>query len=346
MADQVLVTGGSGFIGGWVVARALQAGYDVRASVRDLKRESEVRAAIATVAPEATSPERLSFVPLSLERDDGWAAATAGCRYVQHVASPIPLAQPKDPQELIRPAREGALRALRAAVEAGVERVVMTSSTAAVGSESGGSAVKTEADWTDPDNPDVNPYAKSKTIAERAARAFMAEHGGKTEFATVNPSLVLGPVMSGDFSPSVEVVTRLLTGKIPGTPRIGFNIVDVRDVADLHLLAMTSPGALMEGAAGGRYIGSSDFLWFAEVAAVLRERFGERARKVPTRKLPDLLVRGLALVDPGVRSIVGGLGKRRESSSARAQAELGWRPRSGSEAVIAAAESLFAHGVV
>ena len=251
------------------------------------------------------------------------------------------MAQPKNADDLIRPARDGALRALRAAVDAGVERVVMTSSTAAVGSESGSSAVKTEADWTDPDNPEVNPYAKSKTIAERAARAFMAESGGTTSFCTVNPSLVLGPVMSGDFSPSVEVVSRMLTGKIPGAPRIGFNIVDVRDVADLHLLAMTAPQA-----AGGRYIASSDFLWFADIAAVLRERFGERARKVPTRNLPDLLLRGMALIDPGIRSVIGGLGKRRETSSARAQSELGWRPRSGSEAVVAAAESLFAHGVV
>ena len=344
MADddkaRVLITGGSGFIGGWCVAKALDAGHDVRVTVRSLRREDEVRRAIASVSPAAADPKRLTFHAASLETDDGWGEAVSGCRYVLHVASPIPLAQPKDADELIRPARDGGLRVLRAAVNAAVERVVMTSSTVAVGGESGATGVKTEADWTDATSDDVTAYGKSKTIAERAARDFMKDHAA-TSFCTVNPSLVLGPVMSGDFSPSLEVVSRLLTGKIPGTPRIGFNVVDVRDVADLHLLAMTAPQA-----AGGRYIAASDFLWFEDVAAILRRRFGERARKVPTRNLPDMLVKGLALVDPGVRSIVGGLGKKRDSSSAKARSELGWAPRSGEEAVVASAESLFAHGVV
>ncbi|CAN5189452.1 aldehyde reductase [soil metagenome] len=340
MADQVLVTGGSGFIGGWCVAKLLSAGYVVRTTVRDLKRETEVRRAIATVEPAALDPQRLTFHVASLDADDGWAAATAGCRYVLHVASPVPAVQPKDPDDLIRPARDGALRVVKAAVEAGVERVVMTSSVAAVG-ESGREGVKDERDWTDLNAAGVTPYSQSKTIAERAVRDWMAQHGGATTLATVNPVVVLGPVMSGDFSASVQVVSRMLDGKLPGVPNLGFNMVDVRDVADLHLLAMTVPQA-----AGGRYIAASDFLWMQGVADILRRNLPERADKVPARKLPDWLVRLVSVFDPALKSVTGGLSRKREFSAARAQSDLGWRPRSAEESVIAAGQSLIAHGVV
>ncbi len=340
MADQVLVTGGSGFIGGWCIAKLLGAGYTVRTTVRDLKREAEVRGAIGSVEPSALDPQRLSFHVASLDSDTGWAEATAGCRYVLHVASPVPAVQPKDPDDLIRPARDGALRALKAAVEAGVERVVMTSSVAAIG-ESGREGVKDENDWTDLSLPDVTPYSQSKTIAERAARDWMTANGGSTTLATVNPVVVLGPVMSGDFSASVQVVSRMLDGKLPGVPNLGFNLVDVRDVADLHVLAMTAPQA-----AGGRYIAASDYLWMEGVAEILRANLPELAAKVPTRKLPDWLVRLVSVFDPALKSVTGGLSRKREFSSARAQSELGWRPRSAEESVIAAGRSLIAHGVV
>lgn len=339
MADTVLVTGGSGYIGGWCVAALLDRGDTVRATVRDLKRETAVRAAIATVAPAAADPARLSFHAASLEGDAGWSDAVAGCRYVLHVASPIPIAQPKDAQELIGPARAGALRVLAAALDAGVERVVMTSSVAAVG-EAGAAAVADEREWTDLTHKGVTPYAQSKTIAERAARDFMAERGAADRLVTVNPALVLGPLMSRDFSPSLELPARLLKGQMPGLPNIGFNLVDVRDLADLHLIAMTAPQA-----AGGRYIAAGEFMWTREVAALLRAKLGEKAAKVPTRRLPDWLVRTVALFDPAIATIAGGLSRRREFTSAHAIQDLGWRPRPAEATVLDTAHSLFAHGV-
>lgn len=340
MADgtdgQVLVTGGSGYIGGWCVVRLLDAGHDVRVTVRDLKREDEVRKALASAAPAAADPRRLTFHAASLEKDEGWAEAVSGCRYVMHVASPVPIAQPKDADDLVKPARDGALRVLKAAVDSAVERVVMTSSVAAVG-EAGRDAMVDEREWTNPDGKDVTPYAKSKTLAERAARDFMKDHHAATSFVTVNPALVLGPVMSADFSSSVQVVSRLLKGQVPGIPRIGFNLVDVRDVADLHYLAMTTPEA-----ADGRFIAAGQFMWFEEIAALLRARLGARAEKVPTRRLPDWMVKGVALVDPGVKSIVGGLSRRREFSSAAADRAFGWRPRPVEETIVETAESLYA----
>ena len=285
MGDTVLVTGGSGYIGSWCVARLLQQGYTVRATVRDLKKAGAARAAIATVAPEAADPGRLTFYAATLESDDGWGEAVSGCRYVLHVASPIPLQQPKDPEELVGPARDGALRVLKAAVEAACERVVMTSSVAAVGEH--GTGVADESQWTDLDGKGVSPYARSKTIAEKAARDFMADHNAATSFATVNPSLVLGPVMSPDASPSVEVVSRLLSGDVPAIPRVGFCIVDVRDIADLHIQG--------HDRAGGRrrplHRGWGSSCGCTEVAAILKADLGPRAAKTPTRRMPDWLVR-------------------------------------------------------
>ena len=267
--------------------------------------------------------------------DDGWAAAVEGCDYVLHVASPFPPAQPKDPDELIVPAREGTLRVLRASLDAGVERVVVTSSVAAV---TGGRARKdgplTEQDWSDPDNPKLSPYARSKTIAERAAWDSMRERGAGEKLATVNPGAILGPALSEDRSFSLGVVERLLGG-MPGLPRIGFSFVDVRDVVDLHIRAMTAPAA-----GGERFIAVARFLWMAEVAAVLRERLGERAAKVPTRRVPDLLVRALGLFDPSVRSVTGQLGKRTTLSSDHAESLLGWSPRPVEETIVETAESL------
>ncbi len=333
----VLVTGGSGYIGGWCVAALLERGYQVRTTVRGLAREGAVRAAIATVVDPG---DRLTFHAADLTADAGWDAAAEGCDFVLHVASPLGVPEPKDANDLIVPARDGALRALRAAIAAGVKRVVMTSSVAATSLAPGAAdALADETVWTDPDLPGVGAYTRSKTIAERAAWDLMASSGGETQLATINPGLVLGPVMGPDFSDSVQVVQRLLTGKIPGLPRLGFNVVDVRDVADLHLRAMTAPEA-----AGQRFIAASDFEWMEEIGQILRRHLGAAAAKAPTRRMPDFAVRLAALFDRDLGSVTSGLSRRREFTSAKARDLLGWRPRTAEETILDCARSLIAHG--
>jgi nucleoside-diphosphate-sugar epimerase len=334
----VLVTGGSGFLGSWCVIDLLRRGYQVRTTVRDLSREAALRAALAG---EVNAGEHLSVLTADLRSDDGWEQAVSGCDYVLHVASPFPPVQPKDPDELIVPAREGTLRVLRASLDASVERVVVTSSIAAItGGLQPASAPLTEDEWSDPDNPRLTPYARSKTIAERAAWDFVRERGEAEKLAVVNPGAILGPVLSDDRSYSIEMVERLLRG-MPGVPRIGFSIVDVRDVADLQLKAMIAPEA-----GGERFTATASFQWMEEVAAVLREHLGEAAAKVPTRSVPNLLVRAMALFDPGIRSIVGQLGRRTDISSEKAKTLLGWSPRPTQETIIDCARSLIDKGIV
>ena len=338
-AGTVLVTGGSGYIGSWCVIGLLQQGYTVRATVRDLSREGAVRAAIASVVDPGN---RLSFHAANLTSDDGWGAAVEGAEYVLHVASPLGVPEPKDPNDLIVPARDGALRAINAAISAGVTRVVMTSSVAATSPNSKSpDGVSDETQWTDPQDAGASGYTKSKTIAEKAAWDLIGASGGPTTLAVVNPALVLGPVLSGDFSDSVQVIQRLLSGKVPGLPRLGFNIVDVRDVADLHIKAMTAPQA-----AGERFIAAGDFAWMADLAALLRARLGDQAAKVPTAKAPDLLLRIVALFDRDLQSVTPGLGRRRTFTSAKAQSVLGWRPRPMEDTVLDCARSLIAKGAV
>lgn len=327
----VLVTGGSGFLGGWCLVELLRGGYAVRTTVRDLSREAEVR---AKVESQLDPGDRLTFFAADLNGDDGWEQAAQGCDYVLHVASPFPLAQPKDPDELVVPAREGTLRVLKAALGAGVGRVVVTSSVAAVrGGVDHSSTPLTEQDWTDPDG-DVTPYTRSKTIAERAAWDFVKERGETEKLAVVNPGAILGPRLGDDMSPSLELVNRLLNG-MPGTPRIGFNIVDVRDVVDLELKAMTAPEA-----GGERFIAVTRFQWMEEVAAVLRDRLGPAAAKVPKRAVPNFVVRLMGIFDPSVRSIAGQLGQKVELSSAKAEGVLGWKPRPLDETIVECARSL------
>jgi len=334
----VLVTGGSGFLGGWCLVELLRHGYRVRTTVRDLAREAEVRAAIAT---EVDPSDRLAVLAADLRSDDGWGEAVQGCDYALHVASPFPPTQPKDPDELIVPAREGTLRVLNASLDAGVERVVITSSVAAVtGGGKPSSALLSEEDWSDPDNPKLSAYARSKTIAERAAWDLVHKRGGAERLATVNPGAIVGPVLSDDRSFSLQAIERLLRG-MPGVPRIGFSFVDVRDVVDLELRAMTAPEA-----GGERFVATTQFLWMSEIAAVLRDRLGEAAAKVPKRSVPDLLVRTMAIFDPGVRSVVGQLGRKTELSSEKARTRLGWTPRPIEESVVECAQSLIDKGIV
>jgi dihydroflavonol-4-reductase len=334
----VLVTGGSGYIGGRCVASLLQQGYVVRTTVRDLAREPGVREAIG----KAVDPgNRLSFHAANLIADDGWDAAVKDCDYVLHVASPLGVVEPKDPNELITPAREGAKRVLGAAIKAGVKRVVMTSSVAATGRRDKGDWVADESDWTDGDDPRETAYARSKTLAERAAWALVKSAGGATTLAVVNPALVLGPVLSKDVSDSIQVVERLVTGRVPGIPRLGFNIVDVRDVADLHIRAMTAPEA-----AGERFIAAGQWASMVEVAAILKRRLDPAAgARVPTRKVPDFLIRLVGLFDKEIGSVTGDLGRRQVFSSAKARARLGWQPRPLEDTIFDCATSLFAEGL-
>jgi nucleoside-diphosphate-sugar epimerase len=337
----VLVTGGTGFLGSWCIASLLDQGYRVRTTIRNLGREDDVRAAV-TAAGSGGHDDSLTVLAADLSSDAGWADAVAGCEYVLHVASPFPPSQPKDPDELIVPARDGALRVLSAALDAGAERIVLTSSVAAVrngGPPNNGSAY-TEDDWTDGDNTSLTPYTRSKTIAERAAWDLVDEAGATERLAVINPGAIIGPALSGDTSFSLELIERLMKGAMPALPQLGFTLVDVRDVAALELLAMTSPQA-----GGKRFIAADQFMWMAEIAEVLRDRLGDDASKVPTRVAPNLLIKAVGIFDSSIRSFTGDLGKRTEFSNQRAR-DLGWSPRAAEDSIVDTARSLQQHGIV
>jgi len=338
MAETVLVTGGTGFVAGHCIAELLRQGYDVRTTVRSPAREAAVRAAVTAAGQPG---ERVSFAVADLTSDAGWAEAVDGRDYVLHVASPLGVDAPKDPDALIGPARDGALRVLRAAVDAQVKRVVMTSACAAATPPlASPDSVSDESRWTETDDPTLTAYRKSKAVSEQAAWAFIREAGGATELTTVLPGAVFGPLLDPANRGSVQVIERLLRG-MPGTPRIGFEVVDVRDLADLHVRAMVAPEA-----AGRRYIAAGEFRWMSEIAEELRAGLGTAAAKVPTRTLPDFAVRLLARFDPGVRALAPYLGRRHLHSSARALESLGWQPRPAAETVTDCGRSLVAHGVV
>ena len=337
----ILVTGGTGFIASHTILQALGENHRVRTTIRSLKREADVRAMLKQGGSEPG--DRLSFFAADLENDAGWAEAVAGCDYVLHVASPFPANAPKHEDELIVPAREGALRVLRAARDARVKRVVLTSSFAAIGyGHAPQRAPFNETNWTDPTGGDMTAYVKSKTLAERAAWDFIAAEGGALELSVVNPVVVFGPVLGPDYSPSVLLIQRLMSGTVPGSPKLTFGVVDVRDVADLHLRAMVHPAAK-----GERFLGvAGDFIWIRDIAKVLKDRLGEAARKVPTRQLPNWLVRLAALRDPAVKQILPELGKQKNGSNEKARRVLGWAPRSNEEAIVATAESLLRFGLL
>jgi nucleoside-diphosphate-sugar epimerase len=337
----VLVTGGSGFIASHVILQLLAAGHTVRATVRDLKREPAVRALLKEGGTEPG--ERLQVFAAELMKDAGWAEAAQGCDYVLHVASPFPANVPKHEDELIVPAREGALRVLRAARDAGVKRVVQTSSFAAVGYGLPDQAQPyDETNWTNLHGEGLTAYVKSKTIAERAAWDWLAREGGGLELAVVNPVAVFGPVLGRDFATSILLVQRLMDGSVPGCPRLWFGGVDVRDVADLHVRAMIDPAAK-----GERFLAvAGEFVSMLEMAQMLKRRLGPAAKRVPSRELPDWMVRLFALVKPEAKQIVPELGKRKNATSAKAQRVLGWKPRSLEDSLVASAESLMRLGLV
>jgi len=317
----VLVTGGTGYVASWCIVELLNRGYDVRTTVRSPARADVVGPGVDVVVADLTS-------------DDGWAEAVAGCSHVLHVASPLGI--DGNPDGLIGPARDGTLRVLRAATAAGVERVVLTSAAnAASPSSYRDDSVSDETLWT-VDDPALPAYRRSKTLAERAAWDFMAGHDGPTTLTTILPGAVFGPVLTGDNLGSTQIVARLLSG-MPGTPRIGFEIVDVRDLADLHIRAMTAPEA-----AGERFLATGEFMWMRDMALALRAGLGDAARKVPTRNLPNLAVRLAALTDPTLREIMPALGRRHRHTTAKARRLLGWQPRPAAKTVVDCGRSLLA----
>tara|TARA_R110000744_G_scaffold70572_1_gene142578 strand:+ start:1103 stop:2125 length:1023 start_codon:yes stop_codon:yes gene_type:complete len=338
---KVLVTGATGFIAGHVILQLLEAGHEVRGTARSASSAARLN---ETFSKYAGRPIAIDLVAANLERDDGWAEAVAGMDFVQHVASPFPSGVPKDPNELIRPATDGALRVLKASRAAGVKRVVMTSSMAAIAYGWGENrpAVLTEEHWSNPDNlKDNTAYTRSKTIAERAAWDYVNGEGKGLELAVINPAAVLGPVMSGDLSASLELLTMPLSGKIPAVPRIGFGIVDVRDVAAAQVAAMTVPGA-----AGERFLVSQPFMWFSDVADVLREAFPAYAKKLPKGTMPDFMLKIVAVFNPTLKQVIPELGRQRQISNEKARTILGWTPRTANEAIIDGAQSLIDAGVV
>ena len=314
--SRVLVTGGSGYLGTQLIAALLRDGRQVRATVRSLESEGDVRVAVRRGDADDSG---LEVVVADLTADEGWSAAAAGCEEVHHVASPIPAAQPDDPDELIVPAREGTLRALRAARDAGARRVVVTSSFAAVGYSPKPDAEYTEADWTDPDTPGLAPYPRSKAIAERAAWDFIEREGDETELVVVNPTFILGPTLTTQARSSLQLTKAMLNGTMPVVRRQRFGVADVRDVADLHIRAMATPEA-----AGKRFLALADgpTISFLEMAQILRERLGPLAERVPTQEAPG--------PEPP-RLII---------HNDRAKQQLGWRPRPAGTTIVETAESL------
>ncbi|PHS29275.1 MAG: hypothetical protein COA85_00975 [Robiginitomaculum sp.] len=337
MSDKptVLVTGASGFIAKHCVKKLLDEGLFVRASLRTPSRADEVRAAVDT---EGKAADRLSFVTLDLQSDEGWDEAMQGCTYVQHVASPFPPEDPAHEDELIIPAREGALRALRSAAKAGVKRVVLTSSSAAIAygrsdaqERAEQTRVFTEDDWSDVDGP-ISAYAKSKTLAERAAWDFIkTDAAGGMELSVINPVAVLGPLLDKNFSTSGQVVSRLIDGKVPACPRLNWSVIDVRDVAEAHYQAMLRPEA-----AGKRFITSSEEAWMLDISKALNKA----GYKTPLRTLPDFVLRLMAKFDKTLRMTVSGLGKQTRMDNTALRTVLGITPRSVEEMSVAMAKTM------
>ncbi|MFN8347068.1 MAG: aldehyde reductase [Spirosomataceae bacterium] len=332
----VLVTGGTGFVAIECIVQLLQKNYRVRATLRSLKRKDEVINALKTAG--ISSFENLSFVETDLLSDNHWNKAAEGCEYVLHVASPIHLEIPKDENEMIQPAVEGTIRVLKAAREAGVKRVVMTSNFGAVGySHTDTGQVITEESWTDPNEKGLSAYNKSKVMAEKAAWEFIRKEGGALELSVINPVGIFGPAYSTKLSSGFELLKKILDGSMKAIPNMTLSIVDVRDLADLHLRAMTDPAAN-----GQRFLALSDgVMTLPEIALFLKNRLGKRGEKISAKKLPDWLVRIAALFSPQAKALVPMLSRYRTSTNEKAKKWLGWQPRSKEEALLATAESLF-----
>jgi dihydroflavonol-4-reductase len=330
VSDQVLVTGGTGFVARWCIAQLLDHGYSVRTTVRDLSRSDLVRAAIGQV----TDTSRLSFVGCDLTSDVGWADAVDDCRFVLHPASP--LGSKGEPGALIAAARDGSVRVLAAASSAGAERVVLTSAANAASPTSYRvPGVTDETLWTDPEAAGIDEYRRSKTLAELAAWAYVGDHPDSTTLTTILPGAVFGPILGTDNLGTVQVIGRLVRGEMDRVPRIGFEVVDVRDIADIHIRAMTTPAA-----AGQRFLATGELMWLPDVARTLRHALGADGSRVPTRSVPDVAVRLLAKRRKELGAVLPALGRRNVHSTAKAKELLGWVPRSGTDVVVDCARSL------
>nr|WP_231116871.1 NAD-dependent epimerase/dehydratase family protein [Paenibacillus polymyxa] len=337
MKDQnkqtVLVTGGTGFVAGWAIYELLKRGYRVRTTVRSKEKELLIRKMIQGIGID-TSP--LSFYIAELTSDEGWNQAMAGVEYVLHIASPLVAGEHDDLNAFVIPARDGALRVLRSAVNANVGRVVMTSSLAAATPDiSSEDQQVNESFWSDPNDKNLNSYRKSKAIAERAAWDFMKETPCKTTLATILPGAIFGSFLSASVPRSIEVIQKLVQGGGPGNPKIGFEIVDVRDLVDLHIRAMTEPKA-----SGQRYIASSGYMRLVDMAKFLKQELGEAGKKITTRSIPDLVLKNAAKLNPSLASLVPMLGRKFRYTSEKARSELGWNPRPAEETVLDSAKKL------
>jgi dihydroflavonol-4-reductase len=330
----VLVTGATGFIAKYCIAELLNAGYPVRGTVRRLDRADDVRRAVKRAGAD---PQHLTFVTADLESDTGWDLAAAGCRYVLHTASPFPVEQPDNNDALVKPARDGTLRVLNAAAKAGLKRVVLTSSAVAIMYASGhpNGLTFTETDWTDESRSDITPYIASKTRAEKAAWDFTKSNTNAPELAVINPTFVQGPGLDPDLSTSLEVIRLMGVGAYPAAPRITFPVCDVRDVARAHVLALENPKA-----AGERFIVVSGHLPLIGLGRLMVEALPDLKKKAPKFELPDIAVRGLALFDKRLRTVLPELGAVRQASGEKAKTVLGLEPRSAEDAVRDAARSL------
>lgn len=338
---RVLVTGGSGFIAGHCILQLLAQGYAVRTTVRSLAKEASARKTLEDAG--MIHGEQLSFAAADLLEDTGWADAVAGMDFILHVASPVMPGHVDNENDVIVPAREGTLRVLRAARDAGVRRVVLTSAFHAVSwGHPHGDHVFTEKDWTVPDGPGVDAYGKSKTLAERAAWDFVSSHGGAPELTTMLPVAVMGPVMGREVTGANHVVQRLLTGTLRAFPDLYIPIVDVRDVAAAHILAMTHPEA-----AGERFLLSNGpAVAMKDIGAIIRAELGEAARRVPTRSMPSVVVRIVARFRKELRPFVRDLGYAKQTSNEKARRMLGWNPKTPRVAIVDAARSMLRSGLL
>jgi nucleoside-diphosphate-sugar epimerase len=338
MAQKLLVTGASGFIASHCILELLNHGYLLKGTLRNLDRARAIRDILGKHTKKA---DRIEFVQADLTDAQCWDEAVKGCDGVLHIASPVPVIQPKEADEIVSIARDGTLNVLNAALRANIQRVVVTSSTAAVRERArNGAGVYSAEDWTDPDEPGLSPYSLSKTIAEKAAWEFVHNNEG-IELSVINPAFVFGPALETDYGSSLEILCKLLKGKLPLIPNLGFTIVDVRDVAALHRLAFES-----DNAAGKRFLCSSGFRWYKEIAIFLRERFPGYRKKVPSKMMPNFILKIVSIFDPSVARFIPNLGIRKDMDNSPAMEILGWQPRAPEEAIESGARSLIELGIV